>query len=145
LAPFLVFTAEEAWSYAHPGQSVHLEQFPVLPENWNNQDLADKWAQIRIFRKEVTESMEVERKAKTIGSSLEAAPLLTLPAEWFAKLSDVDWAEICVTSNLKIVQGASVHARFHLAEGDKCPRCWKVLPEVTTQGVCDRCHSAVNS
>ena len=145
LAPFLVFTAEEAWSYAHPGQSVHLEQFPTIPDAWRNQTLAAKWAQIRLFRKDVTESLEVERKAKTIGSSLEAAPVMTLPPEWHANLADVDWAEICVTSDLKIVQGAATHARFHLAEGDKCPRCWKVLPEVATQGLCHRCHDAVGA
>ena len=141
LAPFLVFTAEEAWQQNHQ-TSIHLEQFPAIPAQWQNQDLADKWAQIRLFRKQVTEVLEVERKAKTIGSSLEAAPVLTLPSEWHAKLADVDWAEVCVTSALQVQVGEAGVA-FQAAQGDKCPRCWKVLPDVSTHGVCDRCHQAV--
>ena len=143
LAPFLVFTAEEAWRQQHDA-SIHLEQFPVLPAQWQDQALAEKWAQIRIFRKHVTEALEVQRKAKTIGSSLEAAPVLTLPPEWFDRLADVNWAEICVTSGLTVQAGAE-GAEFHAAQGDKCPRCWKVLPEVTAHGVCDRCQQAVGA
>jgi len=143
LAPFLVFTAEEAWSQTH-SSSIHLEQFPVIPDTWKNTPLANRWSQIRVARKIVTEKLEVERKAKTIGSSLEAAPVLTLPTTLFDALRDVDWAEVCVTSGLNVVAGDEADALFHKAEGDKCPRCWKVLPEVTTQGVCDRCHDAVS-
>ena len=141
LAPFLVFTAEEAWSQHH-STSIHLEQFPKIPMAWQNAALAEKWAQIRVFRKLVTEALEVERKAKTIGSSLEAAPVLKLPADWFAQLADLDWAEICVTSGLTVEAGDEA-ALFRPAPGDKCPRCWKVLPEVTINGVCDRCSAAV--
>jgi len=143
LAPFLVFTAEEAWTCAHPGQSIHLEQFPEIPEDWNTIALSIKWSKIRAARKIVTEKLEVERKAKTIGSSLEAAPSLTLPKGLFDELGGTDWAEICVTSGFAVFEGSEASAEFHPAHGDKCPRCWKVLPEVATQGLCDRCHDAV--
>ena len=142
LAPFLVFTAEEAWSQRHE-TSIHLEQFPAIPDGWNAPELAAKWIDIRAARKILTEALEVERKAKTIGSSLEAAPILILAQGLYPSLADVDWAEICVTSGLTVEAGAETQARFQKADGDKCPRCWKVLPEVTAQGVCHRCHDAV--
>ena len=143
LAPFLVFTTEEAWSQHHQ-TSIHLEQFPVIPAAWNDPALTEKWLLVRAARKAVTEVLEVERKAKTIGSSLESAPVLTLsPA--LHHLAEVDWAEVCVTSNLSVVKGDDLAVSFHPASGDKCPRCWKVLPEVSTQGVCQRCHDAVNA
>lgn len=144
LAPFLVFTAEEAWSFRNK-TSVHLEQFPTIPAGWRNDALAVKWAQIRAARKLVTEVLEVERKAKTIGSSLEASPVLVLPTDLFAALADVNWAEVCVTSGLRVMEGPEAKVEFHPASGEKCPRCWKVLPEVVVNGVCDRCHEAVEA
>ncbi len=76
LAPILVFTMEEVWLERHPGEdsSVHLRLFPEVPAEWLNHELAAKWQLIRSVRRVVTGALEIERREKRIGSSLEAAP-----------------------------------------------------------------------
>ena len=79
LAPILCFTAEEAWSHRPEGvfedaESVHLREFPEVPENWQNSGLAGKWFAIRDIRKKVLEAIEPMRASKELGSSLEAMP-----------------------------------------------------------------------
>src|SRR6478609_1549327 len=77
LAPMLPFTTEEAWLSLKPDAvSVHLEQFPVVPAEWLDPNLAEKWKKIRTVRKVVTGALEIERREKRIGSSLEAAPVV---------------------------------------------------------------------
>jgi isoleucyl-tRNA synthetase len=157
LAPFLCFTAEEAWLARHPSEdgSVHLEGFPVIPASWRDDALAAKWETVRAVRRVVTGALELERAAKRIGSSLQAEPALYVAAELLPALAGLDLAEICITSGLRLVEGAAPDDAFRLAEvagvgvvpaaasGDKCPRCWKVLPEVGSAAICDRCAAAV--
>src|ERR1043166_5903538 len=76
LAPMLCFTAEESWLARYPSaDSVHLEVFPEVPAAWRDDDLAEKWRKVRLVRRVVTGALEIERAAKRIGSSLEAAPV----------------------------------------------------------------------
>jgi isoleucyl-tRNA synthetase len=161
LAPFLCFTAEEAWLARHPSEdgSVHLELFPEIPAAWRDDALAAKWARIREVRRVVTGALEVERVAKRIGSSLQAAPLLTVSSDIHALLDGLDMAEICITSGMVVVDGLSRDEDFalpdvagvsvvpHVAQGVKCQRCWRVLHEVGTashEGVCHRCSDAID-
>ena len=76
LAPILVFTMEEAWLERYPGaeSSVHLREFPQLPESWLDEKLAERWEKVREVRKTVTGALEIARRDKVIGASLEAAP-----------------------------------------------------------------------
>ena len=75
LAPILVFTSEETWAARDPNaRSVHLEQFPTIPEAWRDDALAAKWETIRRIRSVVTGAIEIARANKEIGSSLEAHP-----------------------------------------------------------------------
>ncbi len=97
LAPMLCFTAEEAWLARYPGEesSVHLEPFPEIPADWRNDALAEKWRKVRTVRRVVTGALEVERAAKRIGSSLEAAPVVYVSnPDLFAALVDIDLAEV---------------------------------------------------
>ncbi len=159
LAPFLSFTAEEAWLARHPSDdgSVHLEGFPVLPESWRDDALAARWTRLRDLRRVVTGALEVERAAKRIGSSLQAKPVLYLTSEVFPAVADLDMAELCITSGMLVVEAAPPEGAFALpdvpgvavlpapADGDKCQRCWKVLPEVAYgahPGICHRCAAA---
>src|SRR5207237_5536100 len=92
LAPMLCFTAEEAWVARYPGEesTVHLEQFPELPASYRNDALAEKWRKVREVRRVVTGALELERAAKRIGSSLEAAPIVFVSdTDLFAALVDV--------------------------------------------------------
>jgi isoleucyl-tRNA synthetase len=157
LAPFLCFTAEEAWLSRHPSAegSVHLEAFPDLPAAWRDEALAARWAEVRDIRRVVTGALELERAAKRIGSSLQAAPVLYLAPERMAAVSGLDMAELCITSGLTIASGEAPAGAFTLADvagagvvpaaapGEKCERCWRVLPEVSGPGICPRCAAAV--
>jgi isoleucyl-tRNA synthetase len=144
LAPILSFTAEEAWLARDPGAaSVHLQSFPVVPENWRNEALAEKWRKLRNLRRVVTGALELERAAKRIGSSLEAAPVIYVAdADLFAIAADADLAELCITSDATLVEGqgpeqvfrlddvAAVAVEPRLAQGRKCARSWKISPAV---------------
>src|SRR5262249_8304654 len=104
LAPILVFTAEEAWASRDPAaRSVHLEQFPTVPADWRDDALAKKWDRIRAIRLVVTGALEIARANKEIGSSLEAAPIVYVGSlKSVEALRDVDFAEICITSDIAI-------------------------------------------
>ena len=160
LAPFLCFTAEEAYLARNPGTegSIHMEQFPELPGDWRDETLAQRWAAIRKIRLVITGALEVERAAKRIGSNLQAAPEVFISAEQAALLQGLELAEIAITSDLVLTVGEvpdgaftlaevpGVGVVFQTAEGDKCQRCWKVLPEVGKHGhdgLCVRCGEAV--
>jgi isoleucyl-tRNA synthetase len=154
LAPILCFTAEEAWLARDPeAVSVHLELFPVVPQVWRDDALAEKWRKLRNLRRVVTGALEVERAAKRIGSSLEAAPIIYVAdPDVFAAAVDVDLAELCITSAATLVEGEGPPSAFRLddvrgvavepqrAQGRKCARSWKMseavgldpqFPEVT--------------
>ena len=126
-----------------PAPSVHLELFPELPSAWRDDALAEKWRKIRLVRRVVTGALEIERAHKRIGSSLEAAPVIHVgDVELFAALLDVDLAELCITSAAVLVEGngppeafrldevPGVAVQVHLAQGKKCARSWKILPNV---------------
>ncbi|MDE4132731.1 isoleucine--tRNA ligase [Phaeobacter sp. QD34_3] len=161
LAPVLVFTMEEVWLERYPGDdsSVHLVDIPETPADWLNESLAAKWAAIRQARRVVTSALEIQRTDKVIGASLEAAPVVHLrDGDVLAALKSVNFADICITSDVVLtgdpapaeafrmpeVDGISVV--FEKAEGQKCQRCWKILPDVGNHahaGVCGRCNSAL--
>ncbi|MFK7879726.1 isoleucine--tRNA ligase [Roseobacter sp.] len=161
LAPILVFTMEEVWLQRFPDEksSVHLTDFPDTPDAWRDPDLAAKWAKVRSVRRVVTAALEVERTNKVIGASLEAAPLVYVSdAEVRDALESLPFADICITSQIAVSADApsqdaftlpdiaGVAVRFAKAEGEKCARCWKVLPDVGQHdhpGVCARCNSAI--
>ncbi|MDQ6869178.1 MAG: isoleucine--tRNA ligase [Pseudomonadota bacterium] len=144
LAPVLVFTSEEAWLSRYPeAVSVHLEAFPKIPSAWRDEALAEKWEQIRRVRSVVTGALEIERAQKRIGSSLEAAPrVFVADAGLRAVLGTIDFAEVCITSNIAIEAGEGPIGTFRLsgtpgvavspalAEGRKCARSWKISPLV---------------
>jgi isoleucyl-tRNA synthetase len=159
LAPILVFTAEEVFLCRNPGEdgSVHLTDFPDTPAIWRDETLAARIEGQRAVRRVVTGALEVERTAKVIGASLEAAPdVFVSPA--MARLIDGDFADLCITSGLTVQTGSVPEGAFRLPEvpevavvfrpapGVKCERCWKVLPDVGTHrhpATCERCDAAL--
>ncbi|XUY27259.1 isoleucine--tRNA ligase [Agrobacterium sp. rho-8.1] len=144
LAPMLPFTTEEAWLSRYPdAESVHLVQFPEVPAEWKNAALDAKWDKIRKVRTVVTGALEVERREKRIGSSLEAAPVVHIAdGELLAALEGQDFAEICITSAISVVSGDGTADAFRLgevqkvsveqklAEGRKCARSWRITTDV---------------
>ncbi|AZB54647.1 isoleucine--tRNA ligase [Cereibacter sphaeroides] len=160
-APILVFTMEDVWLSRFPGadSSIHLQDMPETPADWRDEPLAAKWATLRQVRRVVTAALEVQRTAKVIGASLEAAPVVHVrEPDVLSALKSVDFAEVCITSDLALtgdpmpseafrlpeVQGVGVV--FERAEGAKCERCWQYLPDVGTHkhpGTCARCNDAL--
>ncbi|WP_373084603.1 isoleucine--tRNA ligase [Sneathiella sp.] len=163
LAPMLVFTAEETWLTRFPGDesSVHLRQFPEIPAEWENGALIDRWFSVRAFRRVVTGALEIERREKRIGSSLQATPTVYVTEAYKAVLDGLNLADICITSGVTISTEAAPEGAFRLeevagvavvsalADGQKCERCWKVLDEVGTNenhaDLCVRCADVVDS
>ena len=159
LAPELVFTMEEVWLERSGGAgSIHLEDIPETPASWIDDALAAKWATIRRVRRVVTGALEVERQQKTIGSSLEAAPQVFVDAETADILKSVEFEDVCITSQIEIIAGEAPEGAFTLddtpgvavvfqkAQGNKCQRSWKILPEVgqyDPPDVCKRCSEAL--
>ena len=144
LAPMLPFTMEEAWLSRKPDAvSVHLEQFPVVPAEWRDDALEAKWEKIRAVRSVVTGALEIERREKRIGASLEAAPVVSIAdPELLAALEGQDFAEICITSAITVVAGegpadafrladvAKIAVEPKLADGQKCARSWRITTDV---------------
>ncbi|MEM7242171.1 MAG: isoleucine--tRNA ligase [Pseudomonadota bacterium] len=159
LAPMLCFTTEDVWLTRMGDGSVHLEDIPETPDSWRNDALAAKFEKIRTVRRVVTGNLEGYRQDKTIGSSLEAAPKVYLSEELAAIMPDLeDFADICITSQIFIHTEAAPADAFRLddvadvavvfarAEGQKCQRSWKILPDVGTHewpDVCKRCNDAL--
>lgn len=165
LAPVLSFTAEEAWltyPFNPEKNSIHLNLFPKMQEEWNNSEIDKKWKFVQSIRKTITETIEIEREAKTIGSSLEAEILLySNNLENIKKLQSLDISEISIVSKATIVNAqvpsnailneeVEVGVIVKKAPGQKCDRCWKILDEVkeldTEFGkvnLCKRCNAAI--
>ena len=144
MAPMLPFTMEESWlSRYRDEKSVHLVQFADVDIAWIDNALADKWVRIKTVRRVVTGALEVERREKRIGSSLEAAPVVYIDdAELLSLVSDMNFADICITSDIDIQSGQAPDGAFvledapsigvvpELAMGQKCARSWRVTKDV---------------
>ena len=161
LAPILPFTMEEVWLERNGAEtSVHLVDFPVTPAEWRNDALSERSDIVRAVRRVVTGALEEQRTAKVIGSSLEAGPTVYLSPELAAVINNPDtFADLCITSQVKLETGAApegafvnadvvgVAVVFAKATGQKCGRCWKVLPDVGSHShadVCQRCDQALS-
>jgi isoleucyl-tRNA synthetase len=145
LAPVLSFTCDEAWLMYRKDDapSVHLTTFRDDLAPLRDDALAKRWESIRAVRRVITGALEVERAAKRIGSSLEAAPrvYVTDPAV-FELLATIDLAEIAITSHATLSQSEAPADAFRLADvpavavvveraaGRKCARSWKISPDV---------------
>jgi isoleucyl-tRNA synthetase len=161
LAPILVFTMEDVWLTRYPGDtsSVHLQDFPDTPGDWRDEPLAAKWEAIRRVRRVVTAALELQRQDKVIGASLEAAPVVHIrDAAVLEMVRSVPFADMCITSSVDLTNDPIPAEAFRLpeidgigvvfekAEGVKCGRCWKILPDVGSHshaGVCGRCDEAL--
>ena len=164
LSPVLSFTAEEAYWEKNgltedDGISIHSMELKSNSSIWKNDEINNKWKLVREIRSVVTGALEVERAAKTIGSSLQAKVSIYIDKDLNEVVKDVDWAELSITSNANIIIGKSTASAFKIdsisgvgvvvsnADGEKCNRCWKVLREVSDSSredkICIRCENVV--
>lgn len=162
LSPVLCFTAEEAYLSRWGDDrevSLSLETLPKALEKWENQELAKRFEQVREVRKVITGALELQRNEGLIGSSLQAKVVVYDPDSQF--LTDIDWAEQAIISQIDVVNSPLPRDAFTLPEytnigvviekaiGEKCERCWQILPDVgentTYKEVCNRCADAVET
>ncbi len=143
-APILCFTAEEVWGTRYPDAgSVHLAEWPQVDDLWMDEGLAGNWEDLRRLRLAVSAEIEPRRKAKEIGSSLEAKVAIGTPQRPAATPSEL--AELFIVSDVQLETTDSTTVAVAITDWSKCGRCWRYLPEVTEDGaLCHRCEGAVH-
>jgi isoleucyl-tRNA synthetase len=153
MAPFLSFTAEEAWAVlgaegktpAATQTSIFLDTYLELAAP--DVDLLAKWGRIREIREQVNKDIEAVRSEGKLGSSLQATVQLTVPADDHALLSSLgeDLKFVFITSAIELVAGEGVSARVSTSNNAKCERCWHYRDDVGHNPehptLCGRCTS----
>ena len=142
-APILSFTTEEIFSLICKNEkSIHLKKFVKIPRKWNNQKLIEKWITLKKIRDYCNISIEEKRTEKMIGSSLEARIKIKLKNKFFEVAKDIDFAELCITSEAELVKDEKITEDIEVetfkAEGNKCNICWKIK-----QKKCERSNCAI--
>ena len=153
-APILTFTADEAFSFKNGAEfsenSVHLQDWPKIGEEYLDAEACDGVEKILALREKANEELEKLRQAKEIGKSLEAeieieAGAGTPEAKALREFS-ANLPEIFIVSSVKVSEGdfETPRIRAAKAEGRRCSRCWRVLPDLPEDGICPRCKKAMS-
>ncbi len=170
LAPLVVFTADEVWSYfrkmypEHVQESIHLCDWPSFSKDHQDIKLEEKWSLLLELRSEVQKVLENLRKNKVIGTSLEAKVMLCASdkkAADFLRENHGALREIFIVSELVITESKTegdwyksekmntVAIYAQTAGGEKCVRCWNYSNTVDCDanfpGICERCVVAVTT
>ncbi len=149
LSPILSFTAEEAWNYL-PGEkkeSIFLEHFPEDNDDLLDEELTERWDVLMDVREKVTKELEVARKEKLIGHSLDAKVVLTLPDDTFDTFSHWSEEELSyyfIVSQVEVKKGKDLAVEVKKAEGSRCERCWR-YGETDERGLCKRCQAIMDT
>jgi isoleucyl-tRNA synthetase len=147
-APILVFTAEEVWASRFPeAGSVHLLTWPELDPAWAEDVDRAEWDRLLQLRLLVSGEIEPKRRAKELGSSLEAKVTIGYPDDLDRpRATTPELAELFIVSDVgfeKSLTGPNIIV--HRSDYEKCGRCWRLLPEVPEDGaLCARCEEVVN-
>ena len=164
MAPVLSFTADEIWQFmddTNKASSVHTCEFIPVKEEFINSELAEKWEEILKVRKEVTKVIEVARKDKVIGHSLDVSLILGLSSELEDMLTPYkdQLRSIFIVSSVRILPEAEIDGGSQSEEikglkikvessiDAKCERCWIYDPTVCQDKshttICERCSGAL--
>jgi isoleucyl-tRNA synthetase len=148
MAPFLSFTAEEAWALVGPGgsgDSIFTETYLAFPAP--DAALLAKWQRVREIRDAVNKEIEAVRGTGAVGSSLQAEVALTLPAADAALLRALgdDLRFVFITSGATVAEGEALAVAVTPSAHAKCERCWHWRADVghdpAHPGLCGRCTS----
>ena len=153
LAPILPITADELWRHL-PGsrqESVHLAEFPREVGDLKDEALMSRWERLLAVRDEVNRALEIARQSKEIGTSLGATVSISAGGETGALLrrSEADLPMLFIVSQVKLDDTGpeALSVSVTRAEGEKCQRCWRIVPDVSraadTDGLCSRCIAAL--
>jgi isoleucyl-tRNA synthetase len=145
MAPFLSFTAEEAWKIFGSSESIFVETYAVLPAP--NEALLAKWSRIRELRDAVNKDIEALRADGMVGSSLQANVALEVAASDHALLASLgdDLKFVFITSAIDLIAGNTLQATVSTSSAAKCERCWHYRGDVGIDPahptICGRCTS----
>ena len=145
MAPFLSFTAEEAWQVVGNSESIFMETYAKFDAP--DEALLTKWSRIREIRDMVNKEIEILRAAGTVGSSLQTNLTLEMGAEDYALLSTLgaDLKFIFITSAIKLIASDAINTPATVSNDTKCERCWHYSPDVGSDAahptICGRCSS----
>lgn len=156
LAPILVFTTEEAYSYLpeldfvgnKKKESIHLTSYPKINTEYADKNLANKWQKILEIKEVVSIALEEKRKTKEIGHSLDAVVSLTLDKESYELVQNLDipLRDIFIVSDVIIEEGTKIKANAQRSTYEKCDRCWqykKDIKIVNGDKLCGRCETVL--
>ncbi|OYT87629.1 MAG: isoleucine--tRNA ligase [Burkholderiales bacterium PBB6] len=148
MAPFLSFTAEEAWAIFAPGKttgSIFTETF--WPLSTPDEALLAKWGRIREIRDVVNKDIEAVRTAGQVGASLQATLVITVGGDDAALLRSLgaDLKYVTITSAVEVAEGEALSVSVTPSTATKCERCWHYVDDVGSHaghaGLCGRCVS----
>ncbi|OOG59014.1 isoleucine--tRNA ligase [Polaromonas sp. C04] len=145
MAPFLSFTAEEAWKFAGQSESIFMETYSELAAP--DAGLLAKWSRIRELRDAVNKDIEVLRAEGQVGSSLQANVSLGVNADDHALLASLgdDLKFVFITSAIDLVAASELQIRATASLDTKCERCWHYRADVghdpAHPTLCTRCTS----
>jgi len=164
MAPILSFTADEIWSYMPEEDrppSVHAGLFLPVKGEHKDAKLAERWEKIIKVRSEVTRALEIARKNKEIGHSLDAEIRLALPEDYIEELTPYQdqLKTIFIVSAVKLVSPDNLDGDYESEEiknlkikavpsaDQKCERCWVHDPTIGKHDqhktICGRCVNAL--
>jgi isoleucyl-tRNA synthetase len=148
MAPFLSFTAEEAWKFVgtgKPGESIFTQTYSQFDAP--DEALLAKWQRIREIRDAVNKDIEAVRADGKVGSSLQANLQVTAPADDFALLGSLgdDLKFVFITSAIALAAGDALATVVTPSTAQKCERCWHYRDDVGVDAahptICGRCTS----
>lgn len=145
MAPFLSFTAEEAWKVFGQSETIYLETYQTIPTA--DEGLAAKWERLREIRDAVNKEIETVRAAGTVGSSLQAVVTLTAAPEDHALLASLgdDLKFVLIVSATHLIAGSALQISVAASSDTKCERCWHYRADVGQNPehptLCGRCDS----
>ncbi|WP_247597062.1 isoleucine--tRNA ligase [Hydrogenophaga sp. PAMC20947] len=148
MAPFLSFTAEEAWPVLAKGDnkgSIFFETFAALPSP--NEALLAKWSRIRAVRDLANKAIEDVRTTGNVGASLQATLNITAGPDDAALLRSLgeDLRFVTITSAVSVIDGPELSVAVTPATAAKCERCWHYTDDVGSEPahptICGRCVS----
>jgi isoleucyl-tRNA synthetase len=145
MAPFLSFTAEEAWKLAGTSESIFMETYAKFDAP--DDALLAKWARIREIRDVVNKDIEAVRAEGKVGSSLQASVALKADAADHALLASLgdDLKFVFITSALDLIAADAMQVATQASSAAKCERCWHYREDVGHDAahptLCGRCTS----
>ncbi len=145
MAPFLSFTAEEAWKVFGSSESIFLEEYAEIGSP--DTGLLAKWNRLREIRDAANKEIEALRTEGKVGSSLQANLVVTAGADDHALLSALgeDLKFVFIASAVRLERGEALAIRALPSADAKCDRCWHWRSDVGVDqehpAICGRCVS----